>query len=131
MDELPVHVTVDTKPAAGQLAELRGQAGGEPAPALAALYSALDSAHTRIALDGRDWGSCDTDAWLYGIFVGWDDDPSGGDVDQNGSVLDAIATRFGWSAETVARLRMLRAGVKALDLNLLGDLLRWQERCQQ
>lgn len=83
---------------------------------LAALYSALGSAHSRMAFDSRDWARTDTDAWLYGIFVGWseqpDDDPSGGDVDQ-GSALEEVAARHRWDAATVERLQMLRAAVRA------------------
>jgi hypothetical protein len=86
------------------------------------LYSALDSASTVMALSSQDWGAAGDFAWLYGIFVGWDNDPTGGDVDQDGGALDELATRFRWDAETVARLRRLRAAVAAFDINAVGDL---------
>ena len=87
------------------------------------LYSALDSAHATMALSSQDWSVARDFAWLYGILVGWDNEPTGGDVDQgDGKALDDLAERFGWSDDQVDRLRRLRAAVAAFNLNYAADL---------
>jgi hypothetical protein len=88
---------------------------------LADLYSALDSARSTIAFSSQDWAASADFAWLYGILVGWDDEPTGGDVDQ-GDALGKLAARFGWTAENVSLLRRLHAAVAGFDLNRVGDL---------
>lgn len=89
---------------------------------LADLYSALDSARSTIAFSSQDWAASADFAWLYGILVGWSDDPSGGDVDQCGGAMQELAARFGWTDENVALLRRLHAAVTGFDLNRVGDL---------
>lgn len=74
------------------------------------LVAALDSASTVLALSSRDWSTSYDLAWLYGIFCGWDDDPTGGDVDQL-DAMSEVAVRHGWSADDVERLRRLHAAV--------------------
>lgn len=81
---------------------------------LADLYSALDSAHSTMALSSQDWSASRDFAWLYGILVGWSDG--------EGDALPDLAERFGWSADDMDRLRRLRAAVAGFDLNLVGDL---------
>lgn len=71
------------------------------------LRKALESLRASMVFDPRDWGRVKRDAWMYAILIGWDDD------DRPSQVMDAVAARHGWSAETVARLRRMRAAVKA------------------
>lgn len=89
---------------------------------LSDLYSALDSAHATMALSSQDWGVSRDFAWLWGILVGWDDDPTAGDVDQDGGAMQELAARFGWTDADVERLRRLRAAVAAFDINRVADL---------
>lgn len=91
------------------------------APALTDLVSALDSARTTMALSSQDWATSRDFAWLYGIVVGWDNDPEGGDVEQI-DTLTYLAARFGWTAEDVALLRRLHAAVAGFDVNVAADL---------
>lgn len=91
----------------------------------AELLAALDSAQTAIVFAaGRDWAASADEAWLYGILIGWDEDPTGGDVDQNGGAMAELAKRFGWTDEQVVRLRRLRAAVAGFDINQVGDSMR-------
>ena len=85
------------------------------------LVSALDSARTTIVFSSNDWGASRDFAWLYGILVGWSDDPSGGDVDQ-GDALGELASRFGWTTDDVERLRRLHAAVAGFDVNRAASL---------
>lgn len=85
------------------------------------LYAALDSARTTMALSSQDWAVARDFAWLYGILVGWDNDPEGGDVEQV-DTMSYIAGRFGWNADDVALLRRLHAAVAGFDINRVGDL---------
>ena len=85
------------------------------APHIAAQHStdleaALDSARNVIALSSRDWSTSHDLAWLWGILVGWDEDPTAGDVDQGDAMTD-LAARHRWSPGDVARLRRLRAAI--------------------
>jgi hypothetical protein len=89
--------------------------------ALTDLVSALDSARTTMTLSSQDWATAGDFAWLYGILVGWDDDPEGGDVDQ-GDALGELAAKFGWTTDDVERLRRLHTAVAGFDVNLAADL---------
>lgn len=46
----------------------------------------INSLHQAISFSARDWGINATDAWIYGIIVGWDDES-----------LFEISRKFGWS----------------------------------
>jgi hypothetical protein len=85
------------------------------------LYAALDSAKSTIAFSSQDWAASRDFAWLYGILLGWDGDPAGGDVDQD-NAMALLAARHGWTDEDVALLRRLHAAVAGFDLNRVGDL---------
>lgn len=63
----------------------------------------------------RDWGEYAPDAWLYGVFVGWDceDEHEHDDICGGTAAMEEMAARHGWSPETVARLRRYRAAVLA------------------
>jgi hypothetical protein len=71
---------------------------GKPSP----LRQALSSAHTVMTTHSRDWARDRSDAWLYGIVVGWDE-----------ASLVELAQKFEWPEAQVERLRMLRAAVEA------------------
>jgi hypothetical protein len=79
------------------------------------LQEALASARDTIVFSSNDWSTARDFAWLYGIFVGWSNDPPSDDPDK-GDALGELAARFGWSDEHKKRLRRLNAAVKsALD----------------
>jgi len=89
---------------------------------LSDLYTALDNAATTMTFSSQDWSQSPDFAWLYGILVGWDQDPTGGDVDQAGGAIAELAANFGWDDEKVALLRRLRAAVEAFDINKVAAL---------
>lgn len=62
------------------------------------------SLRNAIAFSSADWGAARDLAWVYGIVLGWDDN----DEAEYGA-MEVLAARFGWSDETVARLRNLHA----------------------
>lgn len=76
----------------------------------------FEGLNTLMVTSSRDWSGYAPDAWLYGVFVGWDcedehevhDDSCGGNA-----VMGELAAEHGWSEETVARLRRYRAAVRA------------------
>lgn len=73
------------------------------------LVAALKSAASVMATSPRDWARSNDEAWLWGLFCGWDDEDPG---DEPLDAMSQVAARHGWSAESVARLRRLRAAVK-------------------
>jgi hypothetical protein len=73
---------------------------------------ALTAAGTRLALDSFDVADTATGAWLYGLFVGWTDDPDDPDT-VPGAALRSVAFRYNWDEATVAKLARLHAAVRA------------------
>jgi hypothetical protein len=69
---------------------------------------ALRSARSTLTLSSQDWSVRHDLAWLYGILVGWDDDP---DDPHPVDAMADVAARCGWNADNVARLRRLAAAV--------------------
>lgn len=65
------------------------------------LVEALDSTRRIVSADPRDWGANRHDAFLYGVFRGWDDP----------SEEAAVAARHGWDEEFVTRLHRLQSAV--------------------
>jgi hypothetical protein len=57
-----------------------------------------------MATDSRDWSLDKRDAWLWGIVLGWTNEP-GEPVDED--PMADVARKHGWSSETVTRLRDL------------------------
>lgn len=82
------------------------------------LTDALQSLASSYAGDPRDWGTYYRDAWTYGIVCGWEceceDTPDEHDCGGSGA-LDEMASRHGWSDETVERLRRLRAAYRVAE----------------
>lgn len=60
------------------------------------------SVETAFATDPRDWSINATDAWLWGIVLGWD----------RGAMVE-VAARHRWSAEDVTRLHALHAAYRS------------------
>ena len=80
------------------------------------LRKALTSARNTMTMSSRDWSTARDFAWLYGLLVGWDDDPdevASGDTAE-GDALGRMAERFGWTDEAVARLTRMRASIEAV-----------------
>jgi hypothetical protein len=79
----------------------------------AVLREALSRCGSMMATDPRDWAVEHRDAWLYGLFCGWDceDDHTHDDVCGDGAAMREIAARHGWADETVARLRAYRTAI--------------------
>jgi hypothetical protein len=65
------------------------------------LAEALMSARRIVTADPRDWTENRHDAFLYGMFRGWDDPATAAEV----------AARHSWDEQFVARLNRLRAAV--------------------
>jgi hypothetical protein len=69
------------------------------------LVDAVRSARRIVSADPRDWGANRHDAFLYGVFRGWDD----------AAAESQVAARHGWDEEFVARMHRLQSAVaKAL-----------------
>jgi hypothetical protein len=66
-----------------------------------ALVDALNSARRIVTADPRDWSANRHDAFLYGVFCGWDDPAAEAEV----------AARHSWDEQFVARLHRLRDAV--------------------
>lgn len=83
---------------------------------LAAVREALDRVGSMMATDSRDWSLSRRDAWLYGLFCGWecDDDHEHDDVCGGSGALDTVAEQHGWTDEDVARLRRYHAAIHRL-----------------
>lgn len=73
-----------------------------------AIRGSLDALNRAFVTNARDWGANRTEAWLWGIVVGWDND---GD---DGSIAE-LAARFGWNRAAVAQLRAERAGFAQIE----------------
>jgi hypothetical protein len=63
----------------------------------------LDSLHTVMATDVRDWASNRNDAWLYGIVCGWDK-----------AALKELRAKHGWSRKATKRLKYLHKKLWAI-----------------
>ena len=68
----------------------------------------FEALHNLITFSSKDFGANRTDAWLYGIVVGWDNEDTDPDPEDLGA-MDELAATFGWDAQTVAQLRELRS----------------------
>ncbi|MFF7795575.1 hypothetical protein [Streptomyces sp. NPDC007991] len=78
--------------------------------------NALQRLEEIITYGSRDWGSHRSDAWLYGVLVGWDceRDHEHDQACENGLAMLNLAARHNWGESTVARLRRSRAAVNSL-----------------
>jgi hypothetical protein len=65
------------------------------------LNDALMSVRRIVSADPRDWAANRHDAFLFGVFRGWDD----------AADEAAVAARHGWNEEFVTRLHRLQTAV--------------------
>ena len=81
-----------------------------------ALNEGLARACGMMATDSRDWSANRHDAWLYGLFCGWDcEEPHEHDDTCGGlEAMDEVATHWGWTPDDVARLRRYREAIAAV-----------------
>lgn len=70
------------------------------------------SLHDRIVFSSADWGRSKDLAWIYGIVVGWDDDPDDPPV-LRVNAMDDLQREFGWTDAHVERLRRLHTAFLA------------------
>jgi hypothetical protein len=75
------------------------------------LREALDSAARIMRGDRRDWAANRHDAFLFGLFRGWDCEVEHAH-DAQCPDMAAVAQAHGWDDGFVARLRRLRKGVR-------------------
>jgi hypothetical protein len=73
----------------------------KPRPVIA---DAFDSIRGLMATDARDWAATSRDAWTWGVLIGWPP-----------AALHDVARKHGWSADSVARLKLYRAAVAAAE----------------
>lgn len=66
----------------------------------------FESMENVLVFDPRDWGQLQSDAWLWGIICGWDDES-----------LQDLAVKHRWSDDTVSRLKRLRSAFVAAQPN--------------
>ena len=104
----------------GASAQLRDAAAQRDAACeqLRQLRQVLANASWVMVTSATDWGSHAGEAWLYGIFVGWECDQPCEEFWDRAHRCDEgmqlMARRYGWSQERVARLRELRAAVRTV-----------------
>lgn len=84
-----------------------------------AVAETLIAAGRMVTSDSRDWSLSRSDAWLYGLLLGWECDEQhehdwicGGD-----GALREVAARHGWGEGDIVRIRRFRAAVQ-----FLGDV---------
>jgi hypothetical protein len=66
------------------------------------LTEALTSAYRIVTADPRDWTANRHDAFLYGLFRGWDDP----------AAEAAVAAKHGWDDQFLERLHRLHSAVE-------------------
>lgn len=73
----------------------------------------LNAVARRMTTEARDWSLTRGDAWLYGLFVGWECD----DQHQHGELcpmaLDEVAREHGWTIEDLKTLRRQHSAIRA------------------
>ncbi len=66
----------------------------------------LTELRQRVSMSSADWSRSKSDAWIYGVIVGWDLKPDD-DPEHDESAMPTIAARFNLTDEQVAELRRL------------------------
>lgn len=56
-----------------------------------------------LIFDSRDWGTNPTDAWLYGIIVGWESESE----DMTEAIYKEFSNKFRWNRATWNKLLFL------------------------
>lgn len=62
-----------------------------------------------LAFAVNDWAEDRASAWIYGIILGWFDDP-----ETEAEVREEFRQKFGWTGEQIARLEALHEAFEAL-----------------
>lgn len=70
----------------------------------------IQALKTTLAFAADDWGDTRAKAWVWGIILGWDE-----------ASEEELAARFGWSAESVGRLRRLHERFEAFGAEDVSD----------
>jgi hypothetical protein len=65
------------------------------------LIEALTSVSRIVAADPRDWTADRHDAFIYGLFRGWEDPET----------EQSVAEKHGWNADFLVRLHRLQAAI--------------------
>lgn len=79
------------------------------------LQQALRNVKRNVLFSDTDWSLGESEAWIYGILVGWSDE-----------ILDDLAVRLNWNDVSLNALRALRRAVRLVqdtDLKTLGKHL--------
>lgn len=68
-----------------------------------------------ISTCARDWSEYHADAWIWGLFCGWDceDQHQHSDACCDGGAMTEVAETHAWDEATVTRLRRYRAAIAA------------------
>jgi hypothetical protein len=75
--------------------------------------SPFESLHDIITTNSRDWSDSKSDAWIYGIIVGWETEPEDLiDGEDPQGALKELQKKFNWSDENVNKLRLLHEKFK-------------------
>lgn len=93
----------------------------------------MNALHDAIVFNSRDFATTKFEAWIYGIVVGWDDEDDDGDerdATGEGSAMNSVAAKVGWTEQNVAHLRRLRAGWKRLEAAAPALLEGSASRCR-
>lgn len=70
---------------------------------------ALDNMDRVMRFSPNSWDTTEQEAWLYAIMIGW-----------SPTKMTALASKFGWDAETVDKLQRWRAAISAAKDSLRG-----------
>lgn len=103
--KLPEELTSDTTLARCLVAEAMAMAD-----AIEAARATLDRIRTLITTDPRDWSIDRRDAWLWGVFVGWDE-----------ASLAQIAPQHRWSNVAIQMLKEQRETIASLEAPTTDD----------
>jgi hypothetical protein len=79
------------------------------------LVEALNSIHRLVSRDPRDWASDRHDAFIFGVFVGWQCQLDHEHDDACRGAQAAVAERHGWDDAFVSRLSRLHRAVSRVE----------------
>jgi hypothetical protein len=76
---------------------------------LETVHEAIEAVRRMMATNVRDWGLDRGDAFLWALFLGWDDEDN-----PDESAMGEVAERHGWDSAQVSRLRRFHAALEAI-----------------
>lgn len=74
------------------------------------ITSLFESLYNLLVFDGRDWGTNSTDAWLYGIIVGWESESE----EMTEAIYKEFSKKFRLDRATWDRLQLLHKKFKEI-----------------